>query len=70
VSAAREQWHLTLVALPSSVPAANRIRRLLKFALRGLGLKCVALDEPAELARLRAELAELKAERRRAASAR
>jgi len=39
----RERFLLTLEALPSDVPSSNRLRRLLKYALRGLGLKCVRL---------------------------
>lgn len=30
---------------PSAVPAPLRIRRLLKYALRSLGLKCISLQE-------------------------
>lgn len=48
-----EQWILTLEALPRPTPAAIRVRRLLKYALRQLGFKCVRLDEPGEMKRLR-----------------
>lgn len=34
-------WTIHLRPLRSDVPAANRVRRLLKFALRVCGLRCV-----------------------------
>jgi hypothetical protein len=37
---------LVLVPLPDSVPAAVRVRRLLKAALRGYRLKCVLIRDP------------------------
>ncbi len=48
-----EQWVLTLEALSRPTPVAVRVRRLLKYALRQLGFKCVRLDEPGEMKRLR-----------------
>lgn len=41
------RYHLTLEAQPEAVPAVIRLRRLLKVALRGFGLKCVAVAEVA-----------------------
>jgi hypothetical protein len=48
-----ELWCLTLRVLPRHTSGAVRVRRLLKYALRGLGLKCVRLAEPEEMQRLR-----------------
>ena len=39
-------WSFSFRALPDSVPEAIRYRRLLKFALRTLGLKCTGYQEP------------------------
>ena len=39
-------WILEVKALPSDVPAVNRMRTLLKHALRSLGLKVVVVREP------------------------
>lgn len=36
-----EPWWFQFVAEPSDVPDAVRYRRLLKYALRVLGLKCL-----------------------------
>ncbi len=36
---------LEIRALPSDVPAVVRLRRLLKYALRGLDLRCVRATE-------------------------
>jgi hypothetical protein len=38
-------FELRLVALPDAVPAATRLKRLLKMCLRGYGLKCVEARE-------------------------
>jgi hypothetical protein len=38
------EWRLIFLPLPDDVPAAIRIRRLLKTALRQLRLKCVRLE--------------------------
>jgi hypothetical protein len=44
-----ETWTIRITPLASTVPAANRVRRLLKYALRACGLRCTAvLDEPGE----------------------
>jgi hypothetical protein len=40
-----ERFRLVLVALPSAVPAAHRLRLLLKVALRRLGLRCEHVEE-------------------------
>lgn len=37
----RERWALVFEPLDDAVPAPVRVRRLLKYALRGLRLKCV-----------------------------
>jgi hypothetical protein len=43
----RPVFRVRLVAMPSDVPAAVRLKRFLKAALRGYGLRCVeALEEP------------------------
>jgi hypothetical protein len=43
---AGETYTITLRALPGdSRPAIYRVRRLLKFALRACGLKCVMIQE-------------------------
>jgi hypothetical protein len=39
-----EVLRLTFKALPDEVPPAIRFRRLLKWALRGLRLKCIDMD--------------------------
>ncbi len=39
-----DEVRLTFRALPDDVPPAIRIRRLLKHALRSLGLKCVRVE--------------------------
>lgn len=36
---------LVLRPLPDDVPVANRLRRLLKFAFRGLDLRCISARE-------------------------
>jgi hypothetical protein len=59
-----ETWTFTVVALPSSVPVEQHIRKLLKIALRSLGLRCTALSESEELVRLRAQVAALQKEKR------
>lgn len=43
-----EKWVIVLRALPDPVPSAVRMRKLLKTALRSLGLRCesVAPDVP------------------------
>lgn len=55
----REHWVFVFEALPGDVPAANRVRSLLKTALRRDGLKCVRQGESPELARLRQLVASL-----------
>jgi hypothetical protein len=50
---AGELWCLTFRVLPRHTSGAIRVRRLLKYALRCLGLKCVRLAEPDEMHRLR-----------------
>lgn len=50
---AGELWSFTLEVLPRDTSGAVRVRHLLKYALRGLGLKCVRLAEPDEVVRLR-----------------
>jgi len=40
-----ERFIITLEAKPSTVPAIIRLRKLLKIAWRGLGLKCVKIKE-------------------------
>lgn len=50
---AGELWSFTVKVLPWTTPGAVRVRRLLKFALRQLGLKCVRLADPDEVLRLR-----------------
>lgn len=75
---AGERWAFLFEALPSDVPAANRVRSLLKFALRRLRLKCIRVSEEGEIARLQriieglsarvaaqSELLSAKAEKRR-----
>jgi hypothetical protein len=39
-----ELIHLTLRGKPDGFPLALRVRRLLKYAARALGLSCVAVD--------------------------
>lgn len=42
-----EDWHLTLRSLPGwTIPVAVRVRRVLRYALRACGLRCVSLREP------------------------
>jgi len=48
-----ELWSFTVRVLPRDIPGPVRVRRLLKYALRGLGLKCVRLAESDEVVRLR-----------------
>jgi hypothetical protein len=38
-------YRLELEALPGDVPAHVRLRRLLKFALRGCALRCLRAEE-------------------------
>lgn len=59
---AGEKWSFTFRVLPRDTPGAIRVRRLLKFALRTLGLKCIRLAEPQETTRLR-QLTQALAER-------
>ena len=42
------EWVIRLVPLDRPVPVALRIRKLLKFALRALGLRCVEVAERAD----------------------
>ena len=35
---------ITLKGLPDEVPMNQRVKRLLKWALRGLNLRCVSID--------------------------
>ena len=39
----RERFVITLELLPSTVPTPIRLKRLLKYALRCLGLKCTRI---------------------------
>jgi hypothetical protein len=39
-----EVWPLVFKATGDGPPPAVRVRRLLKFALRGCGLKCIGYD--------------------------
>ena len=41
-----ERWVLTFRPLADAIPSELRIRRLLKFALRSLKLRCVRLGQP------------------------
>jgi hypothetical protein len=41
----RPVFRVEFEALASDVPAHVRLRRLLKFALRGCGLRCVRAEE-------------------------
>lgn len=41
-------WRLTFRVLPHELPEGVRVRWLLKYALRALGLRCVRVDEPAK----------------------
>jgi hypothetical protein len=41
----RPRYHLTLEALPDRVPANMSLRRFLKTALRGYGLRCTPHEE-------------------------
>ena len=50
---AGELWTFTIRVSPGNTPGAIRVRRLLKYALRSLGLRCVRLAEPEEMTRLR-----------------
>ncbi len=38
-------YHVILRPLPDTVPGVVRLRRFLKTALRGFGLRCVTVDE-------------------------
>jgi hypothetical protein len=40
------EWVLTFRPLADAIPSELRIRRLLKFALRSLKLRCVRLGQP------------------------
>jgi hypothetical protein len=40
-----DRYVLTLVARKSAIPAEVRMRRLLKFALRSLALRCISLEK-------------------------
>ncbi len=44
----KEAYHLTLVPVPDSVPGIIRLRRFLKLALRGFGLRCVSVEPVSE----------------------
>ena len=50
---AAELWSFTIRVLPRDTCGAVRIRRLLKYALRGLGSQCVRLAEPDKMQLLR-----------------
>ena len=41
----RTTYHLVLRAEKSDVEPIYRLRRLLKYALRGCGLRCVSVEE-------------------------
>jgi hypothetical protein len=41
----RPQYSLLLRVEPGDVPATVRLRRFLKLALRGFGLRCLSLQE-------------------------
>jgi hypothetical protein len=45
VSDGKERFLIELVALPDKVPAASRLKRFLKHALRGYALKCTGIRE-------------------------
>ncbi len=45
---ARERFTITVESMPSSIPAIARLRRLLKFALRSCGLRCVQISQNTE----------------------
>jgi hypothetical protein len=53
---APEIWVLTFQAQPGDIPAEHRIRRLLKFAWRGLGLRCVRVGTQPDPANREVEL--------------
>jgi hypothetical protein len=40
-----ETYTLTLRPIPSDVPTALRLRKLLKFALRGCALRCTGIQQ-------------------------
>jgi hypothetical protein len=40
-----EEFELRLVAQPDDVPAAARVRQLLKQALRGFRLRCISVRD-------------------------
>ncbi len=46
MAAANETWVLTFQSLPGHGDMGPRVKRLLKFALRGLGLKCLGQSLP------------------------
>ena len=60
-STAGDQWAFVFQALPDSVPAANRVRTLLKIAGRRLRLKCVRVSEQGEIERLQGIISSLAA---------
>jgi hypothetical protein len=41
----REHVVITFAPMRHAVPVVVRVRRLLKFALRGCGLRCVSVDQ-------------------------
>lgn len=51
-----EPWFFGFEAEAGEIPEAIRYRRLLKFALRTLGLKCTGYVPPGELRELPADL--------------
>ncbi len=44
----KEKYRLTLQALPSNVPAINRLRSALKSLLRTFGLRCLVVEDLTE----------------------
>jgi hypothetical protein len=40
---AKERYALLIEVQPGEVPAANRLRQLLKRLLRSLGMKCISI---------------------------
>jgi hypothetical protein len=62
---ARERWCIVIEPQAGAVPAAQRIKRWLKAGLRFYGLRCVRLDEPAELVSPRRQNERLHAEKKK-----
>lgn len=48
MSAPRPRYRIELEARPDAVPAAIRLKRLLKITRRGYGLKCLAAEKLAD----------------------